>query len=44
MSFLEGRADARARSGKLELALEDGNRMLAIEKTNPVVWRLGRLC
>jgi hypothetical protein len=37
MSFLEGRADARARNGKLELALEDGNRMLAVEKTNPIV-------
>lgn len=37
MSFLEGRAEARARSGKLEQALEDGNRMLTVEKTNPMV-------
>jgi electron transfer flavoprotein alpha/beta subunit len=38
MSLLEGRADAKARNGKLEQALDDGNRMLAVEKTNPMVF------
>jgi hypothetical protein len=37
MAFLEGRADARKRNGKLEQALEDGNRMLSVDKTNPTV-------
>lgn len=37
MEMLEGRATARAKLGSLEEALEDGNRMLTIDKTNPRV-------
>ena len=44
MSLLEGRADAKARNGKLEQALDDGNRMLAVEKTNPMVFLSITMC
>jgi len=37
MEMLEGRADTREKIGRLEEALEDGNRMLSVEKTNPRV-------
>ena len=37
MDVLEGRATAREQLGRLEEALEDGNRMLKIEPTNPRV-------
>ena len=37
MDVLEGRAAAREQLGRLEEALEDGNRMLKIEPTNPRV-------
>lgn len=37
MDVLEGRATAREQMGRLEEALEDGNRMLKIEPTNPRV-------
>jgi hypothetical protein len=35
--MLEGRAYARSQIGQLEAALEDGNRMLTVDKTNPMV-------
>jgi hypothetical protein len=37
MEMLEGRAYARSQMGQLEVALEDGNRMLTVDKTNPIV-------
>jgi hypothetical protein len=37
METLEGRAQARQLMGRLEEALEDANRMLKIDKTNPRV-------
>jgi hypothetical protein len=37
MGMLEGRAAARESMGRLDEALEDGNRMLKTEKTNPKV-------
>jgi hypothetical protein len=43
MDVLEGRAAAREQLGRLEEALEDGNRMLKIEGTNPrVQFNIGR--
>lgn len=35
--MLEGRAQCRAEIGRLDEALEDGNRMLALDKVNPLV-------
>ena len=35
--MLEGRAYARSQIGQLEAALEDGNRILTVDKTNPIV-------
>ena len=37
MDVLEGRAATREQMGRLEEALEDGNRMLKVEPTNPRV-------
>jgi hypothetical protein len=37
MEVLEGRAAVREQLGRLEEALEDGNRMLKVELTNPRV-------
>jgi hypothetical protein len=37
MEMLEGRAHARSQIDQLEPALEDGNRMLTVDKTNPMV-------
>lgn len=37
MDMLEGRADSRARMGRIEEALEDGNRMLKVDNANPRV-------
>ena len=37
MDMLEGRADVRAQMGRIEDALEDGNRMLKVDNANPRV-------
>jgi len=46
MQVLEGRASVREKLGRFEEALEDGNRMLKFDKTNPKVIhiRKGRSC
>lgn len=35
--MLEGRAYVKSQIGQLEAALDDGNRMLTVDKTNPMV-------
>ena len=42
MEILEGRATVREQMGCLEEALEDGNRMLKIEPSNPKVLRVDK--
>jgi hypothetical protein len=38
MEMLEGRATVREEMGRLEESLDDGNRMLKIERSNPKVY------